>query len=93
ILGVICRKQIPWVSCCGPEVKAKNWEAYVSQSRGKRTPEEYNCCREDGTPCCSKQQSRQRRQRRTKNGLLLCKRLKGGRREKGRRGEGQRGSV
>ena len=40
-------------------------------NRGKRTPEEYGCCQEDGTPCCSKQQSRQRRQRRTKVGKTL----------------------
>lgn len=71
ILKVICRKQIPWVPCRGPEIRAENWETCVSRSRGKRAPEEYGCCREDGTPCCSKQQSRQRRQRRTKVGKTI----------------------
>lgn len=34
--------------------------------RDKRSPEEYSCCREDGTPRGSRQLSRRARQRRNK---------------------------
>ena len=55
-------------------MKDTNWDGYKSkQSKYKGgSPEEYDCCQEDGTPRCSKQQSRQRRgQRRTAVGIKV----------------------
>ena len=65
IISVACQKQLKHLVCLAPEIENKNWEAYKTRKRREgRTPEDYDCCQEDGTPCCSKQQSRQRRQRR-----------------------------
>ena len=65
IIRVVCRKQVPYLACSAAEIKNKNWEAYrIRRERKGRSPEDYDCFREDGIPCCSKQRSRQRRQRR-----------------------------
>lgn len=69
IIKGVCHQQIKEVSCNAPEVKDNNWNAYTlraSKKGRKSPPEEYSCCREDGTPRGSKQPSRRARQRRNK---------------------------
>ena len=71
ITQVCCRKTLKGIRCDSPGVKNKNWEQCKKRHFAKistRTPEEYPCCREDGTPRCSKQPSRRARQRSKKVG-------------------------
>ncbi|XP_030902455.2 centromere protein Q isoform X2 [Melopsittacus undulatus] len=53
--------------CSEERIKTAKWEAYINrQARNSCSPEEFPCCREDGTPRDSKQPSRWARQRRNK---------------------------
>ncbi|RMC12670.1 hypothetical protein DUI87_10194 [Hirundo rustica rustica] len=65
IVDCTCRTRLKEIRCDTPPVKYRNWDSYVKrqQSSPRGPPEEYLCCREDGTPCGSKQPSRQERQR------------------------------
>lgn len=40
------------MSCFAPLVKAAKWEAYINRQKARSScsPEEFPCCREDGTP-------------------------------------------
>lgn len=68
IVAVQCRREVLTVSCLAPLIKAVKWEAYVSRQKARNSysPEEFPCCREDGTPRGSKQPSRRARQKRNK---------------------------
>ncbi|RMB93664.1 hypothetical protein DUI87_29893 [Hirundo rustica rustica] len=65
IVDCTCRTRLKGIRCDTPPVKYRNWDSYVKrqQSRPRGPPEEYPCCREDGTPRGSRQPSRQERQR------------------------------
>ena len=68
ILDIKCRREVLTVSCFAPLVKAAKWEAYINRQKARSScsPEEFPCCREDGTPRDSKQPGRRARQRRNK---------------------------
>ncbi|RMC16152.1 hypothetical protein DUI87_08366 [Hirundo rustica rustica] len=65
IVDCTCHTRLKGIRCDTPPVKYRNWDSYVKrqQSHPRGPPEEYPCCREDGTPCGSRQPSRQERQR------------------------------
>lgn len=68
ICDSVCRKRLRGVQCNTPEVKNRNWNSYIKrqetrQARSQGPPEEYSCCREDGTPRGPKQPGRRARQR------------------------------
>ncbi|RMC14367.1 hypothetical protein DUI87_05062 [Hirundo rustica rustica] len=65
IVDCTCRTRLKGIRCDTPPVKYRNWDSYVKrqQSRPRGPPEEYPCCREDGTPRGSRQPSRRERQR------------------------------
>ncbi|RMC16967.1 hypothetical protein DUI87_06222 [Hirundo rustica rustica] len=52
IVDCTCRTRLKGIRCDTPPVKYRNWDSYVKrqQSRPRGPPEEYPCCREDGTP-------------------------------------------
>lgn len=51
IVSVKCRKQVKELRCDIPPLKDKNWHSKRKWERGvSSAPEEYPCCREDGTP-------------------------------------------
>ncbi|RMC21768.1 hypothetical protein DUI87_02637 [Hirundo rustica rustica] len=52
IVDCTCRTRLKGIRCDTPLVKYQNWDSYVKrqQSRPRGPPEEYPCCREDGTP-------------------------------------------
>lgn len=69
IIKGCCRKLLKGVRCDSPRIKDINWHSYVLRQKDKskhRPPEEYSCCREDGTPRGSKHPSRRARQRSNK---------------------------
>lgn len=61
IFQVLCRTTMLHLLCTVPQVKARNWAALWTR---KHIQGGYDCCREDGQPCCSLHQSRRRRQSR-----------------------------
>ncbi|RMC21178.1 hypothetical protein DUI87_02036 [Hirundo rustica rustica] len=65
IVDCTCRTRLKGIRCDTPPVKYRNWDSYVKrqQSCPRGPPEEYPCCREDGTPRGSRQPSRRERQR------------------------------
>lgn len=65
IVDCTCRTRLKGIRCDTPPVKYWNWDSYVKrqQNRPRGPPEEYPCCREDGTPRGSRQPSRRARQR------------------------------
>ncbi|RMC19673.1 hypothetical protein DUI87_03236 [Hirundo rustica rustica] len=65
IVDCTCHTRLKGIRCDTPPVKYRNWDSYVKrqQSRPRGPPEEYPCCREDGTPRGSRQPSRRERQR------------------------------
>ncbi|XP_049667117.1 uncharacterized protein LOC126043156 [Accipiter gentilis] len=66
IVTVRCRREVLTVPCLTRLIKAAKWEAYVhrQKTRNSYSPEEFPCCREDGTPRGSKQPSQRARQKR-----------------------------
>lgn len=65
IIDCTCRIDLRKIQCNSPPVKHQSWNTFVQkhQKLSRRTPEDYPCCREDGTPRGSKQPSRRARQR------------------------------